>query len=98
MAVSDWPAGFLKLVRNVDRLLNAEAKHGKAIEKLEGEVSALKERVTRLEAREDVIMAKAGAAASTAATQVAIASVSDISRRIGVLEARRGQRRLNAPE
>ena len=97
LAVSDRLADLVKLIRNVDRLLSAEAKHGQAIEKLATEISTLKDRVTRLEAREDVIIAQARSAASAAATQVAIASVSDISRRIGRLEERSGGR-LDAPE
>ena len=84
MGVSD----FLNLLRSVDRLLTLEAKHGKAIETLAAEVEKLKDRVTSLEAREEVIIVEAKAAASGAATQVAIASVSDIARRIGRLEER----------
>ena len=86
LAVHDWLADLAKPIRNVDRLLTAEAKHGQAIEKLAAETSTLKERVTRLGAREDIIMAEARSAASVAATQVAIASISDISRRMGRLE------------
>ena len=97
MAVSDRLTDFVKLIRNVDRALTAEAKHGQAIEKLATEIGTLKDRVTRLEAREDVIIAEARSAAGAAATQVAMASVPDISRRIGRLEERSG-RRLDAPE
>jgi len=75
-----------------------EAKHGKAIEKLEAEIDKLRDRVTRLETREDMVIIEARAAAGTAATQVAIASVSDIARRIGQLEARSGRQRLDNPE
>ena len=57
LAVSGGLAALVKLVRNVDRLLSAEAKHGQAIEKLGTEISTLKERVTLLDARDDVIMA-----------------------------------------
>ena len=98
MAVHDWLADLAKRIRNGDRLLTAQAKHGQAIEKLATEIGTLKERITRLEAREDVIIAEARSAAGTAAAQVAIASVSDISRRIGRLEERSGQRRLDSPE
>jgi len=45
-----------------------------------------------------MVIIEARAATGTAATQVAIASVSDIARRIGQLEARSGQQRLNDPE
>lgn len=94
MSVGD----FIKLLRSVDRLLTLEAKHGKAIEKLEAEIDKLRDRVTRLETREDMVIIEARAAAGTAATQVAIASVSDIARRIGQLEARSGRQRLDNPE
>ena len=62
LAVHDWLADPAKLIRNVDRLLTAEAKHGQAIEKLATEIGTLKDRVTRLEAREDVIIAEARSA------------------------------------
>ena len=94
MAVSD----YVNFVRRFDRLLELETKHGKAIEKLEAELDKLKDRVTRLEAREEVVVTEAKAAAGAAATQVAIASVSDIARRIGRLEERGGQKRLDTPE
>ena len=91
-------SNIVELLRSVDRLLNLEVRHGKAIEKIERDIESLKERVTQLEVRNEVTIEKAKAAAGAAATQVAIASVSDISRRIGVLEAMSGQWRLNAPE
>jgi len=90
--------GFLELLRSVDRLLSLEAKHGRAIERLALEIDTLKDRLTRLETREDVLVAEARTAANAAATQVAIASVSDISRRIGRLEERSEQRRLERPD
>ena len=89
---------IIELLRSVDRLLGLEAKHGKAIERIERDIESLKERVARLEIREEVTIAEAKSAASAAATQVAIASVSDISRRIGRLEERNGQGRLDAPD
>jgi len=89
---------LVKLFRSVDRLLTLEAKHGKAIEKLEAEIDKLQDRVTRLETREDIVIIEARAAASAAATQVAIASVSDVARRIGQLEARGGRQRLDDSE
>ncbi len=66
--------------------------------KLEAEIDEPQDRATRLETREDMVIIEARAATGTAATQVAIASVSDIARRIGQLEARSGQQRLNDPE
>ena len=89
---------FLNLLRNVDKLISADAKYGKAIEKLEGDIQRLADRVTALEAREDAIIVKVPAAASGAATQVAIASVSDIARRIGRLEERSEPNHLKPPD
>lgn len=89
---------IIELLRSVDRLLRLEANHGKAIERLGQEIDNLKERVTRLETREDIVIVEARAAAGTAASQVAIASVSDLAVRIGRLKAQRGQGRLEAPE
>jgi len=89
---------FIELLRSVDRLLNLEAKHGKAIEKLEVEIDELKNRVTRLETREEIVIVEAKDAARTAATQVAITSVSDMARRIGRLEERSEQKSLKPPE
>lgn len=89
---------FVNLLRSVDRLLTLEAKHGRAIEKLEAEITALKDRVTRLEIRGEIVIVEARAAAGTAAMQVASASISDVARRIGRLEGRNGEKRLDAPE
>lgn len=72
----------------MDRLLDLEARHGAAIEKLAAELDGMKTRMRRLETREDVIITEARAAASAAASQVAMASFADVSRRVGVLEER----------
>ena len=87
-------SGVLRLLRSVDRLLSLEVKHGKAIEDLERDMASLTGRVISLEAREGIVIAEAKAAAGAAATQVAIVSVSDISRRIGRLEERSDAKRL----
>lgn len=88
----------LRLLRSVDRLLALEKQQERAFDKIGAEIAELKGRVTRLEAREEVIIVEARAAAGGAATQVAIASVSDMARRIGKLEERSEQRRLGGPE
>ena len=79
---------LVSALRSMDRLLSLEEKHGRAIERLTVELDALKARVTRLEAREDLIVTEAKAASSAAASQVAMMSFSDIARRIGALEER----------
>lgn len=89
---------LIELLRSVDRLLNLEVKHGKAIEKLEVRIDELRDRVTRLETRQEIVIVEANDAARTAATQVAIASVSDMARRIGRLEERSEQKSLKPPE
>ncbi len=90
MALSD----VLKAIRAVDQLLALDEKYRKAFEKITADIDGLKDRVMRLETREEVVIEKARAAASTAATQVAIASVADIARRIGRLEERSEPKRL----
>jgi hypothetical protein len=78
-----WIGRIVDLLRRVDQVLQAE-------------VRMLGERVAKLEAREDLLVAEAKAAAAAAATQVSIASVSDIARRIGRLEERSERGRLEA--
>jgi len=79
---------LFNLVATVDRLLNLETKHGRAIEALTEKFLELDRRVTSLEAREEIVVAKAQAAAGVAASQVAMSSVADMSRRVGALEER----------
>ena len=52
------------------------------------EIATLKERVTRLEAREEVLVAEARGAAAAAASGAASQHTSDLSRRLGILEER----------
>lgn len=79
---------FVNALRGLDRLLTLEAKQGAAIEKLAAELDALKTRVVRLETREELVITEARAAASAAASHVVVASFSDVSRRVGMLEER----------
>ena len=88
----------LELFRRIDRLLQLEEKHGKAIQALEAEHSALKERVTALEAREGMLVVEAASAARTASNQVTQNSLSDISRRLGRMEAMTEGGLLPGPE
>jgi len=88
---------LLTALRSLDRLLTLETKHGAAIERLAGEIDKLKDRVTRLETREEVVITEAKAAAGVAASGVAMHSVADLARRIGTLEERSAQQRLGPP-
>ncbi len=75
----------------MDRFAGIEKKFDKATENLQAEMDALTARVTRREAHEDVVVAEANAAAGTAAAMMASAHLTDLTRRIGYLEATSGQ-------
>lgn len=76
------------LLKKVDRLLELEEKQAKAIAGLQDQINDLTTRVTKLETRDEVLIARAEAAAGMAAMGAATASMSDISRRVGALEER----------
>jgi len=86
------------LLRKLDRLLSLEANHGAALRDLAGDIMALRDRVAALEAREDVLVARAQGAAAAAAATTAATSLSDLARRIGVLEERSRHPRLAPPD
>ena len=86
------------LLRKLDRLMQLEENHGEAIRKLGSEARALEVRVARLEAREEVLVARAEGASAAAAGTVVATSMSDLARRIGVLEERSRSHRLPPPE
>jgi hypothetical protein len=90
MGIADIP----KFLRDLDRLLHLEDKHGTAIDRLAHEIADLKSRIIRLENREDIIIAEAKGAAHAAASQVAMTSLADLARRVGGLEERSNQFRL----
>ena len=75
------------LFRSVDRLLTLDEKYGKAVEDLSSVIDSIERRVTRLEAREDIVVTEAKAAAGAAATVI----IADVARRVGRLEARAEQ-------
>jgi len=89
---------LLTLLRKIDSLLLLEAKHGEALRTLSAEVDRLKGRVASLEAREDVLVARSQGAAAAAAATVSANAVSDLARRIGMLEERSRHPRLPPPE
>ena len=78
---------LIDLFRKIDRLLSLEEKHGKAIEGLQKELSDLKARMAALEAREQMLVVEAKSAARTASGLTTQASLSDLSRRLGRMEA-----------
>jgi type IV pilus biogenesis protein CpaD/CtpE len=90
------PLEWLKAVRTIDRLLTLETKHTALIEAQAKEIQSLKDRVTRLEAREEVLIAEARGAAAIAASAAASHHVADLARRVGALDER--TRRLPSPD
>jgi uncharacterized protein YceH (UPF0502 family) len=76
-----WFSDIFGAIRKLDGLMRVEQTHGAMIKELG-------ERQRRSEAREEILIAKAEAAAATAASVAASQHVSDLSRRLGNLEAR----------
>lgn len=79
-----WLSGVLSLLRRIDQLMQIERKHGDLLD-------ALSERQRRSEAREEILVAEAKAAAATAASAVASQHVGELARRLGGLEERVNQ-------
>ena len=86
------PKAWLDTVRTVDRLLTLEKSHRELIDKQGQDIQALKDRLTRLEesvkAREEILIAEAKGAAASVGSAAAAQHVSDVSRRLGILEER----------
>jgi hypothetical protein len=78
------PGDWLRAVATLHSLWELEKKHGALIEALSKEIQALKDRVTRLEAREEVLIAEAKGAAAAAATQ----HIASLARDIGAIDER----------
>lgn len=87
-AAFGWVGKLWDLARKVQSLLEAQEKTSNAIAALDRDIQRLKLEVERLKAREDVLIARAGAAASGAATVVVSGTIADATRRIGALEER----------
>lgn len=93
------PVEWLRAARTIDRLLTLETKHTALIEAQATEIQALKDRVTKLELREAILVAEARGAAAAAASAVAGQHVADLARQLGVLDERtRHLRRLHPPD
>jgi transcription elongation GreA/GreB family factor len=88
---------LLTVLRKIDSLVQLDEKHGEAIRRLTEEIALLKDRVTSLETRDEVLIARAEGAASTAAALAASTAISDLARRIGAMEERDRNRTLLPP-
>jgi predicted nuclease with TOPRIM domain len=92
------PGSCIEGLSKVDRLLTLEENQGKLIRKLADEVEALKDRLTKLEAqvqaREEIMVAKAEAAVGLYVNQ----QIGGLSREIGILQERTRGLRLPPPE
>jgi len=82
-----WVENLLSLTRKVHALLESHERTTRAIEKLHDEIGAVKVEMERLKVREEVVIARAEAAAQTAASAVAIHNTADLARRLGGIEA-----------
>ena len=91
-------SGFIELLRAVDTLLALEKEHGGAIDTLQSEMRDVDRRLTRLEAREDIVVEQAKAAAASSASAVIRHSIADMARRVGSLEARTPPLALREPD
>jgi hypothetical protein len=63
--------GCLDVSRTIDRLLALEAKHTALIEAQATEIQTLKDRIIKLEARAEILIAEAKGTAASAASAVA---------------------------
>ena len=82
------PLEWLKAVRAVDRPLGLEAKHTALLEAQAQEIQALKDRIARLEAREEILVAEAKGAAAAAASAIASQHVAELARHVGAIDER----------
>jgi hypothetical protein len=79
---------FVRLVQKVFRITETQARQTMLIDKQTLEIEALRHAVQTLQVREDVLLARAEAAASKAAASI----VADLAHRIGVIEGRADKR------
>ena len=83
-----WVGRFWRLAQKVQSLLESQEKTAKAIAALDEDLRSLKLEVERLKAREEVVAARAEAAASGTAMVVVSNTVANTARRLGALEER----------
>ena len=92
--------GAWALLRKVDRLLQLEEEHGKAIADLGTQLLALDRRLSHLESRGDLVVNEAKAAARSASYEATQGVTADLARRSGALEAGAkpgGRKRVTGP-
>lgn len=82
MAVN--PFVWLSRLAHLERMWNLEKTHGEIIEEQARKIKLLEDRVTKLEAREEMLIVKAQAAAGAAAST----AMAELARQIGALEER----------
>jgi uncharacterized protein (UPF0371 family) len=78
----------LKLVRDIDRFFSAQKNLTTLLEAQSREIQTLKDRVARLEVREEVLIAEAKGAAAAAAAAIASQHLADLARHVGALDER----------
>jgi type IV pilus biogenesis protein CpaD/CtpE len=88
------PLDWLRAVRAIDRFLTLGEQHTALIEAQAKEIQDLKDRVTKLEAREEILIAEAKGAAAAAASAVASQHVAEIARHVGAIDERTRHLRL----
>jgi hypothetical protein len=83
-----WISTLITLTDKVRGLLDSQQKTSAAITRMSEDIASLRLEVERLKAREEVLIARAEAAAQSAASAVAVHNTAELARRIGGLEAR----------
>ena len=83
----------------MDRLLELDEDHGRAIENLQGEMAAVQFRLTALEHRCDMILVEAKGAARAGAQDSMQGTMAEVSRRITLLEVATAKpKRISKPK
>ena len=80
--------GWLDAARAIDRLLELENKHARLIEAQTKRIDELIDRINRLEAREEILIAEAKGAAAAAASGVAAHHIGDLALKVGGIDER----------
>jgi hypothetical protein len=89
LKVPGWAKTFFETAETVKTLLQLQATTNAALAKQDEEISALRLEIERLKAREEVIIARAEAAAMAGG----MTGSNDLARRVGHLEARLDSKR-----
>jgi two-component sensor histidine kinase len=99
MAAWGIPSRLWKLIREVEDLFKLQAQTANALDAVNARLRSLENRLTRLEAAQQLLVAEAKAAAGAAATTIAGAVLSDVVTRVTRVEMRTEavERRLLPP-